>query len=93
MPDPGKMVAASVRYEIRLISGPRAFDFRSEGIRLDAGQDLAVLIRTTMMGTRIVDEVIVGIIGSEYRSEAGEFLALRDFLASGGIIGLNRELL
>lgn len=93
MPDPAKTVTASIRYEIRLISGPRTFDFRSESIALDDGQDLAVLIRTTVMGTRIMDEAIIGIIGSEFRSDSSEFMAIREFLISGGVIGLSKELL
>jgi hypothetical protein len=93
MPDPAKTVAATVRYEIRIVSGPYAFDFRSQAITLDTGEDLVVLARMTMMGARIMEEAIVGIVGSKFRGDPREFLALRSFLASGGVIGLNKELL
>jgi hypothetical protein len=93
MPDPAKTVAATVRYEIRIVSAPYAFDFQSQTITLAAGEDLVVLARMTMMGARIMEEAIVGIVGSKFRGDPREFLALRSFLASGGVIGLNKELL
>jgi hypothetical protein len=91
MPDPAK--TAIVRYEIRIVSAPYAFDFQSKAITLAASEDLVVLARMTVMGTRIMEEAIVGIVGSKLRGDPREFLALRSFLASGGVIGLNRELL
>lgn len=93
MADPAKTVAATIRYEVRIIYAPRSFDFRGECIALDKGGDLPVLVRITVMGATVLEEAIVGVIGGAHRWDPREFLSLRAFLASGGIIGLNKDLL
>lgn len=95
MSDPAKHTASEIRYEVRIIQGPRKFSFRSETIELDANDDMTVLVRMTIINSgmsRILDEKIVGIIGSEWRSDARELLNLREFLNAGGVIGLDRDL-
>lgn len=93
MPDPAMTVAGQIRYEIRIVSGPLSFDFRSQAITIDSGEDLVVLARITTMGRTVLEQAIVGIIGSKSRLDTAEFLALRSFLAAGGVIGLNKDLL
>jgi hypothetical protein len=92
MPDPAKHVVASVRYEIRVISGPHAFQFRGETVAIGKDDDIVVLMRITMVRSMATDQTIVGIIGDQWRTGSFEFLHLRNFLSAGGVIGLNRDL-
>jgi len=92
MPDPGKGLVAGIRYEIRIIAGPYRLRFRTEDLQIDAGADLTVLMRMTLLGHRTIEEVVVGIIGSEFRYETRESVNLVAFLRAGGVIGLSRDL-
>lgn len=92
MSDPAKHTASEIRYEIRIVQGPRKFQFRSETVELDANDDIVALVRMTLVSGRAIDEKIVGIIGSEWRSDPREFMSLREFLNAGGVIGLHRDL-
>lgn len=91
--DPGKNVDAVVRYEVKVMNGPFTLRFRSEEIKVSSGFDLAVVVRITAIFGKIIDHTVVAIIGSEWRDDSTEFLNLRAFLAGGGVIGLNRDLL
>jgi hypothetical protein len=94
MPDPARHTAAEIRYELRIVSGPHTINFMSEEIRLaSSDEDIAVLMRTTYVGSGILDEKVVAVVGDQWRSQTTEFIHLRNFLKNGGVIGINKDLL
>jgi hypothetical protein len=92
MADPAKTTPATVRYEIRIISGPQRIILRGKRFDLGRGQDMPCLVRMILSGRQILDETIVGIIGDEQEVGSANFLDLRKFLSDGGVIGLHRDL-
>jgi len=89
---PGKPIAAEVGYEVGIVNGPYKFTLRGVEFEVESGQDIVVLQRVTRSGNKRIDEKIVGVIGSEWRTDSREFLNLREFLLAGGVVGLDQNL-
>ncbi len=90
--DPGKSVAATVRYECRIKSGPFRIAIEGETFERSAGQDMMVLVRIATVRRSVVEETVVGVIGTAYRGEGLETVRLLRFMNEGGVIGLSPDL-
>jgi hypothetical protein len=93
MTDPARHVVSEMRYEVRLASGPLGIRIHSADFSLQGTtDDIAVLVRMTLANGKIVDEKIVGVIGSEYKNDTREFMNLRRFMMNGGVIGIHGDI-
>lgn len=92
MSDPGKSTAAELRYEVRLQPGPWKFSIRGVQHEIQSGRDAVVIMRMVVAGGMVYDERIVGVVGDEWEGASSEFLRLREFMNTGGVIGLHRDL-
>lgn len=91
--DPGKHVGAEVRYELafhKTVDGK--LPFLGSELIISTCDEFVVIRRVTLMRGSIMDVTIVGVIGTQYRQDASEFLRLSKFLSSGGVIGIHRDL-
>lgn len=88
MADPAKHAPAEVRYQIELMKFhqvQKIFRIGGGGYQLDDKDDHVCLVKLIIQNQRITHQEVVGVVGED-------FLNLVDFLNSGGVIGLHRDL-
>jgi hypothetical protein len=86
-------VAASIGYEMRIVSGPLKFATGGQLHSLDA-RDYTVIMRVVYSyGSRITSAIVavIGSCGSDC-SHVDEMLNLREFIKNGGRLDLGPEL-
>jgi hypothetical protein len=96
--NPGKSTSAELRYEVRLIDGPRQFTVLGVDYDLAYSDSMTALVRMVATvgmasGRYLIEETIVGVIGGRHRTDSGvEMIKLVRFLNAGGVIGLDEYL-